>query len=242
METVNKYLKAYHTTIDMLTDRGYHSSTGENLEFLRRTPDEFSIMFKENKMDMTGIVDRKQRPVYVRIITEELSKKSFQEIKLLFDPIMDEMGISTKDRSKREEYLNILLGPSAPHIIVLYNGTIENGKLQVPRIKSSLKGVEFFEVQRMIFNITQMNYCGTSDQPLLLQSKFTLLIGDEHKAEANEIKKKYGENNMMQIRLDDPINQYYEGEVGQIYRIEKPGISIKYRIVVEGSIRPTKKK
>jgi DNA-directed RNA polymerase subunit H (RpoH/RPB5) len=51
---------------------------------------------------------------------------------------------------------------------------------------------------------------------------------------------KLSEKNLQRICMDDPISRYYNLQVGDIVRIERPsltsGISVSYRIVYNGSI------
>ncbi|KAI5167325.1 DNA-directed RNA polymerases I, II, and III subunit RPABC1 [Nematocida sp. AWRm78] len=83
--------------------------------------------------------------------------------------------------------------------------------------------LELFYIRELLFNITKHK-----DVP-----KHILLTDEEKKNVLKE--RKVGEAQLKKILVDDPVNRYYAGKRGQVYRIirnsETAGISIEYRIV-----------
>ncbi|KAH9387002.1 DNA-directed RNA polymerases I, II, and III subunit RPABC1 [Nematocida major] len=83
--------------------------------------------------------------------------------------------------------------------------------------------LELFYIRELLFNITRHK-----DVP-----NHILLSEDEKQRVLRE--RKVGESQLKKILVDDPVNRYYAGKRGQLYRIvrnsETAGISIEYRIV-----------
>ncbi|KAI5192829.1 DNA-directed RNA polymerases I, II, and III subunit RPABC1 [Nematocida minor] len=83
--------------------------------------------------------------------------------------------------------------------------------------------LELFYVRELLFNITKHRDV----------SKHILLSEEEKQGVLKE--RKIGEAQLKKILMEDPVNKYYAGKRGQLYRIvrnsETAGISIEYRIV-----------
>lgn len=88
--------------------------------------------------------------------------------------------------------------------------------------------IEVFLINNLQINISKHEY----------QPEFFLLNYDEKE----ELLEKYNKENLPQIKFDDPINQYYNGKIDDIYKIIRnnmigrnrtSGQGIYYRIVVK---------
>ncbi|KAI5180066.1 DNA-directed RNA polymerases I, II, and III subunit RPABC1 [Nematocida sp. AWRm80] len=83
--------------------------------------------------------------------------------------------------------------------------------------------LELFYIKELLFNITKHKDV----------VKHVLLIEEEKKAVLKE--RKVHETQMKKIMTTDPVNRYYAGKRGNMYRIirdsETAGISIEYRVV-----------
>lgn len=88
--------------------------------------------------------------------------------------------------------------------------------------------IEVFLINNLQINISKHEY----------QPEFFLLNYDEKE----ELLEKYSKENLPQIKFDDPINQYYNGKIDDIYKIIRnnmigrnrtSGQGIYYRIVVK---------
>lgn len=83
--------------------------------------------------------------------------------------------------------------------------------------------LELFYIRELLFNITKHK-----DVP-----RHVLLREEEKQAVLKE--RKVGESQLKKILVEDPVNRYYAGKRGQVYRIirnsETAGISIEYRVV-----------
>lgn len=83
--------------------------------------------------------------------------------------------------------------------------------------------LELFYIRELLFNITKHR-----DVP-----RHILLSEEEKESVLKE--RKISESQLKKILVEDPVNRYYAGKRGQIYRIvrnsETAGVSIEYRIV-----------
>jgi len=88
--------------------------------------------------------------------------------------------------------------------------------------------IEVFLINNLQINISKHEY----------QPEFFLLNNDEKQ----ELLEKYSKENLPKIKFDDPINQYYNGKIDDIYKIIRnnmigrnrtSGQGIYYRIVVK---------
>ena len=88
--------------------------------------------------------------------------------------------------------------------------------------------IEVFLINNLQINISKHEY----------QPEFFLLNNDEKE----ELLEKYSKENLPKIKFDDPINQYYNGKIDDIYKIIRnnmigrnrtSGQGIYYRIVVK---------
>ena len=88
--------------------------------------------------------------------------------------------------------------------------------------------IEIFLINNLFMNISKHE----------IQPEFILL----NENEKNELLEKYNKENLPQIKIIDPMNMYYNGKIGDIYKIIRNGMvdrnrtsgqGIYYRIVVK---------
>ena len=104
---------------------------------------------------------------------------------------------------------------------------------QVLVYKKELSDKYDIDIEVFIINNLQINISKHEYQP-----EFFLLNNDEKQ----ELLEKYSKENLPKIKFDDPINQYYNGKIDDIYKIIRnnmigrnrtSGQGIYYRIVVK---------
>lgn len=186
-------------------------------------------------MDLVGITDKDNKPVYVRVINNVDSE--YKEKKHLFDKSKpSNSALYSVASYYKQPFANIadvdnLL--QIVHVILVYQSgkkdtrydfSLETNLLEDP----SRPNIEAFPVNKLTYNVTQH----------VLTPKHTLL----NEAEKKQVIERYNASKQMltKISLDDSVNLYYNGKPGDIYKIEKKGYKSSYRVVVN-RVMPRKK-
>ena len=198
-EKKNLY-KVRQTVLEMISDRGYVIP----LHMLAITFEQFSIQYDQKNIDLYIENEDKQKKYYVYFhIDKAFGKNDMKSVvqKIINQYNDDNMGIIILLKDK--ESTSILKEKSKP----LY------------------KNVEFFEQQKMTFNISKH----------VFQPKFIILNNDTEK---NEVLEKYQTtvNKLPKIYTTDPMAKYYDMKKGDIIKVirndPEVGLSIAYKLVV----------
>jgi len=164
-------------------------------------------------MDLTQIKDASGRPVLVKFLHPNivpLREDSYKND--VIAPIAKYFGIDT-DAVKSE------VEKGTYRVIVFYNPPASStSPTKFEERHSNDKYFEVFSVRLMCANPIRHRY----------QPKFTLMT------DTKEITDKYDAKSIMlgAMCIDDPVNRYYGGQIGQVYEIVRNGTSIYYRRVV----------
>lgn len=230
------YYKARNHLIEMFRDRGYTHPNG--LDVFNRTFTEFNDLFKGDAMDMSGIRTKDGFPVYVRVVNNDdeirdkkhlvdkakpansVLAKAAQSVDVILAGAKDlDVDRLIKDLSNK---VHIIVVYRAPKKDIRYDFTLETQFLDEPNI-------EAFPVNKLTYNVVRHE----------LTPKHTLLNEEEKKA----VYDRYNASKLMlaKISIDDPVNLYFNGRPGDVYKIDRKGYKPAYRVVVNRPM-PRKKK
>ena len=218
------YYGARQTVLKMLKDR--HYKVPELLTQL--TEKEFDILFEKRQMDIHGISDNQEKPVYIRVIepTRQFNKEKdrvtdFREVAKYFNAIG--MNHITDDKT-----LESSLDNGQIRLIIIYNSR-QPGQLQTKYEEEYIthSHIEVYQVHNINIPPKETKY----------QPKFKLIADTE---EITKIYRRYDGKPIMlgSICIDDPMNRYYggrpaeQGKLAHIYEINRGGTNIFYRKVI----------
>lgn len=218
------YYGARQTCLEMLRDRNY--KVPENL--FQLTKKEFEIMFEKRQMDLYGITDVENKPIYVkfvepaRLFNKEADRVTiFKEIAKYFNSI----GMS---EITDEKTLDEALNGGLIRLIIIYNSR-QLGQLQTKYEEKYITHpyIEIYQVHNMNISVIKNKY----------QPKWRLISDPTEQA---QVYRRYEAKPIMigSVCIDDPVNRYYggrpaeNGKIAQIYEITRNGLNIYYRKVV----------
>lgn len=227
------YFRARKTVLKMMTDRGYVVPDA----LFDITNQEFDILFEKKEMNLMGITDNKNIPVYVKMIepSRQFNKAAdrtsvFKEVAKYFQTIIPEIN-DDRDIEK-------ILDNGQIRLIIIYNAK-QSGQIQTKYEEEYITHpyIEVFRVDKISVNPTEHK-----NQP-----KFRLITDQE------EIKKIYDRYMgkpfiFPSICINDPINRYYGGRPAEsdnsnqnikyadLYEIDRHGCNISYRKVINKKI------
>jgi DNA-directed RNA polymerase I, II, and III subunit RPABC1 len=190
--------KVREIVLEMISDRGYSIPQ----EMLSTTFEQFSIQYDQKNIDLYIENENKEKKYYVYFHVS----KSFGK---------NEMNTIVKKIVS--EYQDDNIG-----IIILLKDK-ESISITKEKNKPMYKNVEFFEQNKMKFNITK-HY---------MQPKFIILTPEEEA----EVLDKYQTtvSKFPKIYTTDPVAKYYamrKGQVIKVIRTEEVGFDYCYRLVV----------
>lgn len=223
---MDHYFKAYHNVIRMLTDRKYTlESGGADFSGFNLSLDEFTAKFSsigDGSLDLTGILDREGKPVYVLFLQPEVditSKSTVKQFTGLMDPVAKHLDISSPND---EEGLMELLDQVS--LIVVYNGALgKNVVFTPPALEKKLPRdkIQLFPIQLLTFCILDAEI-----MPLIR------LLSDKESA---DIAAKYGAAKLEKFTANDPVVKYFGAKVGDTFELVgrgKSASSIRWRKVI----------
>lgn len=229
------YYKARTTLIQMMKDREYQHPQG--LDVFNRTFTEFNDLYKGDMMDMSGITTKEGFPVYVRVINneDEIKNKShlidkIKHVNSVLARPAAAVGISLAamkdiDVEKILKDLSKLI-----HIIIVYRASKKDIRYDFTLETQLLDetNAEAFPVNKLPYNVTSHDLVPRH-----------ILVDEETKKAVYE---RYNASKLMltKISIDDPVNLYYYGRPGDVYKILRKGYKPAYRVVVNRPL-PRKK-
>jgi len=216
------YYACYNNVIDMCKDRGY--TTKNNVDFdslkLDRTDEKFESHQQDpNILDiMPGtIIDNNNIPVYVTFIEQGRANQKFLTTILdkIIEKFKNKFNISNNSsivQNRKALFENL-------HCIIIHSNELKSG--------SQLnKNFELFHTHKFFLNITKHSIVPQH-----------IMLTPEEKKKIFETKN-IGASTCSKILTDDPVNLYYNGQPGDVYKIIRESKSIYFRIVVNGNPFP----
>jgi DNA-directed RNA polymerase I, II, and III subunit RPABC1 len=196
-EKKNLY-KVRQTVLEMISDRGYVIP----LHMLSITFEQFSIQYDQKNIDLYIENENKDKKYYVYFHVDKAFGKN--DMKSIVQKIIN-------------QYNDDNMG-----IIILLKDK-ESTSIMKEKSKVLYKNVEFFEQQKMTFNITKH----------IFVPKHIILSREEEE----EVLEKYQatKSKFPKISITDPVAKYYAMKPDQMIKIlrndPEVGVSISYRIV-----------
>jgi hypothetical protein len=216
------YYRARNVCLKMLKTREYTIPASYSNTM---TEKEFAIMFEAKQMDLTGIIDRENRPCYVKFLHPDYQFSKADEKKSLFKEIAKHFSQTvpsvTDDQSLAEATRDGKL-----RLIIVYSA-VENGPSKFEKDYINDPFIELHQVHRLSIDPFECKY----------QKEWRLI---HNQKEVAGILDRYDAKLLMlgSVAIDDPINRYYRGRPAenghsaQVYEITRDGINIFYRKVI----------
>lgn len=193
---------------------------------------DLNILKNVRKTTYEMLNDRKYKIKYQNLLTEELVKK-YEENNCMI--LCDHQNKKNKMMVIFYEYLSNgkinlesikkLINKYLPEedlditnfILVLNTKMTYRGEREIYDLKKRNIESEIFYFDELFYNIMKHS----------LQPKFKLLS----EKDSDDIKKLYRKNRLPMIKLNDKVNRYFNGKIGDVYKIMRDD-STYYRIVV----------
>lgn len=224
------------TLIEMFRDRGYtFPNKHQAIDILSRSPDQWDrLPFFSNKViDLNDLIkDTNGFPIYVHLMRDEepfsggKHKESVsREISRNLNPVFQDIKVSNKDL---EEIIRRV------HLVIVFQANRNpNKRYEMTKFETESFPILNYEVwpkHRLRFNVTKHSRV----------SKHEKLTPEQ----AHEYKERFNLNNsnIQKICWDDPVNRYYYGQPEDIYRINRIGQGLNYRIVSKKMLSSLKTK
>ena len=217
----NYYYVYYNNVIDMCIDRGYTSANNTDLEDLKLNRQNFDIAYERHingeytALDIMPfiIVDNKGLPVYVTFIEHTREGTTF--IKNILTGIYNQLK-SVLELSK-DDYRTELL--QRAHCIIIHSNETKSGSQYHPNF-------ELFHTNKFFLNVTKHSIVPQH-----------IMMTEKERKNIFEIKN-MGLSTCPKILSDDPVNLYYNGQPGTVYKIIRASKGIYFRVVVNGKPSP----
>ena len=218
--TKDYYFASYNNVIDMCKDRGYTTKDNVDIESFKIEAADFEQRYKDHESDhrvfnvpFGELFDENGLPVYITMIESNRDPKNFVKIILqsIYDDTKNIVTFSKEKDAYRYEILDKI------HCIIIHNiESIKSGGSQFHH------NFELFSVKRMFFNVTKHK-----DVPE------HILLDEKERKEIFETKN-ITFATCPKILSDDPVNLYYNGKPGQVYKIIRNKKGIYFRTIVPG--------
>lgn len=204
------YYRARQVCLQMLRDRKY---TVPN--FAPLTEQEFEIMYDAKQMDLSGIIDNNGKPCFVKMLHPDFvwnaadKRRAFNNIANYFKNNGHPEITNDEDLTDATDQGEIRL------IFVLQN---MDSKLEKTYVTNPF--IEIHQADKLAIDPFECKY----------QKTWRLLPSTETK----EILERYDAKPIMMgsVCIDDRINRYYRGQLGQVYEINRNGTGVFYRKVI----------
>ena len=215
------YYACYNNVIDMCIDRGYTTADNSNLEDLKLERQDFDVKY-ENHINGTytaldimppKIVDNNGIPVYVTFIEHTREGTTF--IKNILIGIYNQLK-ETLNLSKDDYRTEIL---QKVHCIIVHRSDPKTGS-------QYHRNFEMFHTNKFFLNVTKHE----------IVPQHIMMTDKERKAIFET--KNMGLATCPKILSDDPVNLYYNGQAGNVYKIIREAKGVYFRVVVNGKPSP----
>ena len=215
------YYVCYNNVIDMCIDRGYTSANNTDLEDLKLNRQNFDIAYERHingeytALDIMPfiIVDNKGLPVYVTFIEHTREGTTF--IKNILTGIYNQLK-SVLELSK-DDYRTELL--QRAHCIIIHSNETKSSS-------QYHSNFELFHTNKFFLNVTKHSIVPQH-----------IMMTEKERKNIFEIKN-MGLSTCPKILSDDPVNLYYNGQPGTVYKIIRESKGIYFRVVVNGKPSP----
>lgn len=212
------YYACYNNAIDMCIDRNYSTTDNTNLEDLKLDRDTFDAKYEKHingeytALDILPpkIVDNKGLPVYITFIEHTREGTTF--IKNILTGVYNQLK-NILELSK-DDYRTELL--QRAHCIVIHRNDPKAGSQYHPNF-------ELFHTNKFFLNVTKHSIV---PQHIMMTDKERKAIFETKNMSLATCPK---------ILSDDPVNLYYNGVPGTVYKIIRESKGIYFRVVVGGS-------
>lgn len=212
------YYACYNNAIDMCIDRNYSTTDNTNLEDLKLDRDTFDAKYEKHingeytALDILPpkIVDNKGLPVYITFIEHTREGTTF--IKNILTGVYNQLK-NILELSK-DDYRTELL--QRAHCIIIHRNDPKTGSQYHPNF-------ELFHTNKFFLNVTKHSIV---PQHIMMTEKERKAIFETKNMSLATCPK---------ILSDDPVNLYYNGVPGTVYKIIRESKGIYFRVVVGGS-------
>ena len=212
------YYACYNNAIDMCIDRNYSTTDNTNLEDLKLDRETFDAKYEKHingeytALDIMPpkIVDNKGLPVYITFIEHTREGTTF--IKNILTGVYNQLK-NILELSK-DDYRTELL--QRAHCIVIHRNDPKAGSQYHPNF-------ELFHTNKFFLNVTKHSIV---PQHIMMTEKERKAIFETKNMSLATCPK---------ILSDDPVNLYYNGVPGTVYKIIRESKGIYFRVVVSGS-------
>jgi DNA-directed RNA polymerase subunit H (RpoH/RPB5) len=223
------FYTARNNVISMLIDRGYLDEATRTTEALQKrytSYDEFKKLYQVGgvAMDLAGIVTPENIPVYVKFVPDELiAADLYKDGAGLFNDIAT--SVFELPKFKHDENRTSLRAFfQSVKLIVVFVASRNNKNKFVNTIEKSYTIPEYANIELWPVHRLQCNYARH-----LLVRPHTILSEVEKQALLHRFNLNI--SMMPEMCVDDPLNRWYNGLPGDVYRIDM-GTAPTYRVVV----------
>ena len=215
------YYACYNNVIDMCIDRGYTSANNTNLEDLKLDRQTFDAKYEKHingeytALDIMPpkIVNNRGLPVYVTFIEYTREGNNFIKNILtgLYNQLKEPLNLS------KDDYRTELL--QRVHCIIIHRNDPKTGS-------QYHHNFELFHTNKFFLNVTKHSIVPQH-----------IMMTEKERKNIFEIKN-MGLSTCPKILSDDPVNLYYNGQPGTVYKIIRESKGIYFRVVVNGKPSP----
>ena len=215
------YYACYNNVIDMCVDRGYTTSDNSDINSLKLDRETFDEKYETHiNGDYTALdilpsklVDERGTPVYITFIEHTREGTTFIKNILtgLYNQLKEPLNLS------KDDYRTELL--QRVHCIIIHRNDPKTGS-------QYHHNFELFHTNKFFLNVTK--------HEIVPQH---IMMTEKERKNIFEIKN-MGLSTCPKILSDDPVNLYYNGQPGTVYKIIRESKGIYFRVVVNGKPSP----
>jgi DNA-directed RNA polymerase subunit H (RpoH/RPB5) len=215
------YYACYNNVIDMCVDRGYTTSDNSDINSLKLDRETFDEKYETHiNGDYTALdilpsklVDERGTPVYITFIEHTREGTTF--IKNILTGVYNQL--KNIFNLSKDEYRNELL--QKVHCIVIHRSDAKTGS-------QYHHNFELFHTDKFFLNVTKHSIV---PQHIMMTEKERKNIFET---------KNMGLATCPKILSDDPVNLYYNGQAGDVYKIIREHKGVYFRVVTNGKPSP----
>ena len=219
--TKDYYFASYNNVIDMCKDRGYTTKNNVDIESFKLDEKEFEEKYKEHESNhrvfnipFGQLFDENNVPVYITMVESNRDQKNF--VKIILQSIYEDTKNTVSFTKEKDMYRYEILDKI--HCIIIHNlDSVKPGGSQFHH------NFELFSVKRIFFNVTRHKNVPEH-----------ILLGEKERKEIFETKN-ITFATCPKILSSDPVNLYYNGKPGQVYKIIRNNKGVYFRTIVPGN-------